>query len=414
MACEWDDIPDPNCFESCTPVPSCGSCDVGNIFKYPNPPLPGVPCGRVAVPLVRINGQIQDLNAGGFIPNQFIEPPFLSYDPNSGFLNVGGRFVKINEGTNMAQYDCHGQQIGPCTPIMTCTNFAEIIGASTGVGFKNPANAFAGLTIFLKEGSGLVLDGGGLGINWSSLCSKLQELGCGGGGSPSPNPNPDPGPGPTPTPDPDPEPTPTPTDQSRSGIPFYTCHNAANNVIENISGTVSLTWYAATGAIAVSGGSAGTKYFYSGSAGAASQIGSTLGSGYTLSQFNAISMVALDSVCVVDPGPGPDPDPGPGPDPTPTEYSKTVVYNDMAPGEGGTDKSITLYFNSSTGVASASLTSGDSVFWDTIGALYARAGIGGPVFIMNVGAPGSFSASGVTLSDYNSITRVDGNKTGGV
>lgn len=329
MACEWDDIPDPNCFESCTPAPTCGSCDVGNIFKYPNPPLPGVPCGRVTVPLVRINGQIQDLNAGGFIPNQFIEPPFLSYDPNSGFLNVGGRFVKINEGTNMAQSDCHGQQIGPCTPIMTCPNFAEIIGASTGVGFKNPTNPFAGLTIFLKENSGLVLDNGGLGINWNILCSKLQELGC--STSPGPNPNPDPGPGPTPTPDPDPNPDPgpnpdpTPTDQIRSGLPYYTCHNLTNDQVDGVSGTVSITWVAATGAITVSGGATGTKYFYSGSSGAAAQIGSTLGAGYTLTQFNAITMIALDSVCASTPDP--DPGPGPTPDPDPTPPADRLVSN---------------------------------------------------------------------------------------
>lgn len=324
MACEWDDIPDPNCFESCTPAPTCGSCDVGNIFKYPNPPLPGVPCGRVTVPLVRVNGQIQDLNAGGFIPNQFIEPPFLSYDPNSGFLNVGGRFVKINEGTNMAQSDCHGQQIGPCTPIMTCPNFAEIIGASTGVGFKSPTNPFAGLTIFLKENSGLVLDNGGLGINWSILCAKLVELGC--STSPDPGPTP-PDPGPTP-PDPGPTPPdPTPTDQTRNGLPYYTCHNSTNDQVDGVSGTVSITWVAATGAITVSGGTAGTKYFYSGSSGAAAQIGSTLGAGYTLTQFNAITMVALDSVCAVtppDPGPGPTP---PDPDPTPPDTSPKTLAN---------------------------------------------------------------------------------------
>lgn len=351
MACEWDDIPDPNCFESCTPAPTCGSCDVGNIFKYPNPPLPGVPCGRVTVPLVRVNGQIQDLNAGGFIPNQFIEPPFLSYDPNSGFLNVGGRFVKINEGTNMAQSDCHGQQIGPCTPIMTCPNFAEIIGASTGVGFKSPTNPFAGLTIFLKENSGLVLDNGGLGINWSILCAKLIELGC--STSPGPNPNPDPGPGPTPDPDPGPGPNPpdpTPTDQIRNGIPYYTCHNSTNNQVDNISGTVSITWIAATGAITASGGTAGTKYFYSGSSGAAAQIGSTLGAGYTLTQFNAITMVALDSVCAVtpDPDPGPGPTP-PDPDPTPSSKSLGYIYCSAAGGPQ-TPVSATLTFNPSTGV----------------------------------------------------------------
>ena len=380
MACEWDDIPDPNCFESCTPAPTCGSCDVGNIFKYPNPPLPGVPCGRVAVPLVRVNGQIQDLNAGGFIPNQFIEPPFLSYDPNSGFLNVGGRFVKINEGTNMAQSDCHGQQIGPCTPIMTCTNFAEIIGASTGVGFKNPTNPFAGLTIFLKENSGLVLDNGGLGINWSILCAKLVELGC--STSPNPNPNPNPGPTPTPNPDPGPGPTPTPnpdptpTDQVRNGIPYYTCHNSTNNQVDNISGTVSITWVAATGAITVSGGTAGTKYFYSGSSGAAAQIGSTLGAGYTLTQFNAITMVALDSVCAVTPpDPGPNPDPTPDPEPTPPadrSVSNFACYQGTQPGEPL--GSIYIHWDPSTGKVSVVGGSGNYYLYSGSSPTYTKVG----------------------------------------
>lgn len=309
MAEPWD-IPDPCHFESCSPVP-CGPCEVGSIFNHPRPALPGVPVGRVVVPLVRVNGQVQDLNVGNFISNQFLEPPHVSWDPMHGTLNIGGRFVKLTGVGSMMYSDCHGQTISPCTPVMTCANFAEIINASTGVGFKVSANPFAGLTVILRQDSGLVLDNGGLGINWTALCNYVSQH-CSGNVPPTPpGPGPTPpGPGPTP---PGPGPTPPGGSVTRTGIPYYNCHNADYTSVSNPSGTISITWNP-DGTVTASSGA--STALYSGTNGASVYLGGPSG-GWTLSNFNAITLASSTTECsVTPPGPGPGPTP-PGPGPTP-------------------------------------------------------------------------------------------------
>ncbi len=318
MAEPWD-IPDPCHFESCSPVP-CGPCEAGSIFNHPRPALPGVPVGRVVVPLVRVNGQVQDLNVGNFISNQFLEPPHVSWDPMHGTLNIGGRFVKLTGVGSMMYSDCHGQTISPCTPVMTCANFAEIINASTGVGFKVSANPFAGLTVILRQDSGLVLDNGGLGINWTALCNYISQH-CSGNVPPTPpGPGPTPpGPGPTPpgpgpTP-PGPGPTPPGGSVTRTGIPYYDCHNEDYTSVSNPSGTISITW-SPNGIVTASSGA--STALYSGTSGAAYCFGGPSG-GWTLSNFNAITLASSPTECsVTPPGPGPGPGPTPpGPGPTP-------------------------------------------------------------------------------------------------
>lgn len=311
MAEPWD-IPDPCHFESCSPVP-CGPCEAGSIFNHPRPALPGVPVGRVVVPLVRVNGQVQDLNVGNFISNQFLEPPHVSWDPMHGTLNIGGRFVKLTGVGSMMYSDCHGQTISPCTPVMTCANFAEIINASTGVGFKVSANPFAGLTVILRQDSGLVLDNGGLGINWTALCNYISQH-CSGNVPPTPpGPGPTPpGPGPTP---PGPGPTPPGGSVTRTGIPYYDCHNADYTSVSNPSGTISITRNP-DGTVTASSGA--STALYSGTSGASVYLGGPSG-GWTLSNFNAITLASSTTECsVTPPGPGPGPGPTPpGPGPTP-------------------------------------------------------------------------------------------------
>jgi len=338
MADPWD-IPDPCHFESCSPVP-CGPCDAGNIFQYPQPSY-GVPVGRVVVPLVRVNGQVQDLNAGGFIPNQFVEPPQMSWNAQTGTLNIGGRFLKLT-GLNAMYSDCKGQTISPCTPVMTCANFAEIINASSGVGFKTPSNPFAGLTIIVKNGSGLTIDNAGLGLDYAVICQKLKDIGCSiGGGTPTPptvSPTP-PTVSPTPptvSPTPptvSPNPPTPPTSYSRSGIPGYSCHNSANTVLETNIGSFTLTWTqsAGFGSGTVTVSPAGPTLFYSGSEGAASLISSPM----LLSQFNSITMVAIDTVCSGSPTPPTPPTvtPTPPTPPTPSTDPKSIPSGGCADGQ---------------------------------------------------------------------------------
>lgn len=310
MAEPWD-IPDPCHFEPCPPAPECGPCDAGSIFKQ-HSPLPGIPVGRKVVPLVRVNGQVQDLNAGGYIQNGYLEPPSLSWNPTHGILEVGGRYVKLTGVGDMMYSDCHGQVVSPCTPIMTCGNFAEIIGASTGVGFKTPQNPFAGLTVILRANSGLLLDNGGLGLDWNAVCAYVAAN-CGGGVTPTPTNTPTPTPTPTPTNTPTPTPTPTPTgtgttsstppptgtsgDQQRTGIPIYECRASDNSSVQTTNGTTSINWNAVSGQITIPvfGGSA--LYLYSGAPGATNLIGISSSSGYTLAQFNAITLIAKDVIC---------------------------------------------------------------------------------------------------------------------
>lgn len=334
MAEPWD-IPDPCHFESCSPVP-CGPCEAGSIFNHPRPALPGVPVGRVVVPLVRVNGQVQDLNVGNFISNQFLEPPHVSWDPMHGTLNIGGRFVKLTGVGSMMYSDCHGQTISPCTPVMTCANFAEIINASTGVGFKVSANPFAGLTVILRQDSGLVLDNGGLGINWTALCNYISQH-CSGNVPPTPpGPGPTPpGPGPTP---PGPGPTPPGGSVTRTGIPYYDCHNADYTSVSNPSGTISITW-SPDGTVTASSGA--STALYSGTNGASVYLGGPSG-GWTLSNFNAITLASSTTECSVTPtppGPGPTP-PGPGPTPpgpTPPDTSPKSVPMTGCFGSGTVD-----------------------------------------------------------------------------
>lgn len=192
--------------------------------------------------------------------------------------------------------DCHGQPISPCTPIMSCGNFAEIIGNSLGVRFKNPDNAFAGLTISLRENSGLILDSTGLGINWAALCAYVSEN-CDGGPQPTNTSSTTPGPTAT-TSSTTPAPTGTNPTMTRTGIPFYDCRAADNTSVQNQNGTVSITWNTTTGTITyapVFGASVG--YLFSGSAGGANFVGLTSSNGFTLSQFNAITMVSKSDIC---------------------------------------------------------------------------------------------------------------------
>lgn len=299
MAEPWD-IPDPCHFEPCPPAPNCGPCDAGSIFKQ-HSPLPGIPVGRKVVPLVRVNGQVQDLNAGGYIQNGYLEPPSLSWNPTHGILEVGGRYVKLTGVGDMMYSDCRGQVVSPCTPIMTCGNFAEIIGASTGVGFKTPQNPFAGLTVILRANSGLLLDNGGLGLDWNAVCAYVAAN-CGGGVTPTPTNTPTPTGTNTPTPTPTSTPTPTPTGtgggdtQSRTGIPVYNCRASDNSSVQDQNGETYITWYSDTGAITVAA-FLGAAYFYSGSPGATNLIGVSSSSGYTLAQFNAITLVSKDAIC---------------------------------------------------------------------------------------------------------------------
>ena len=356
MAEPWD-IPDPCHFESCSPVP-CGPCEVGSIFNHPRPALPGVPVGRVVVPLVRVNGQVQDLNVGNFISNQFLEPPHVSWDPMHGTLNIGGRFVKLTGVGSMMYSDCHGQTISPCTPVMTCANFAEIINASTGVGFKVSANPFAGLTVILRQDSGLVLDNGGLGINWTALCNYVSQH-CSGNVPPTPpGPGPTPpGPGPTP---PGPGPTPPGGSVTRTGIPYYNCHNADYTSVSNPSGTISITWNP-DGTVTASSGA--STALYSGTNGASVYLGGPSG-GWTLSNFNAITLASSTTECsVTPPGPGPGPTPpGPGPTPpgpTPPDTSPKSVPMTGCFGSGTANLTYSGGYVHITGFASTPSTCGD-------------------------------------------------------
>lgn len=205
---EQDCIPDPSHFEPCSPG-TCGPCDQSFNQKYfsHGTTRHGVPEDRVLTPMARINGWPTELQPGQFIPNQFVEAPELSYDAQSGVLNVGGRFVQIGD-TQMNQRNCKGETIGPCDAVVTCSNLREQGLNSTGVVLKDPNNPLAGYTLRIAPGSLLALTANGLDINLSALCAYVKTN-C--TNSPAPGPNPDPNPGPNPPAPPPPPPPPPPT-----------------------------------------------------------------------------------------------------------------------------------------------------------------------------------------------------------
>lgn len=315
----WD-IPNPCHFEPCK-KDSCGPCDAGNIFQHPVK-TPGVPVGRVLVPLVRINGQIQDLNAGGYIGNQFIEPPKMSWDQSNGILNVGGRYVKLRTSA-MLLSDCHGNTIDPCSNVLTCSNWAEIINASTGIVFKDPHNPFAGLIFKLPEDSGLIVDETGIHLDYEKICQRLKEMNCI-----------------TEPMEPDPDPTPEPGGETiiRNGIPGYGCHAEDDSRLQYPVGNFTLTWVpngSGSGVITVS--PSGPTRFYRGSANAPVFLG-TIADEFSESSFYDITRVSANSECAAPEPPTPDPDPGdPDPVPTPTYdlSPKTLPTNSTCGYAGG-------------------------------------------------------------------------------
>lgn len=335
--CEPWDIPDPCHFESCPPPSSCGPCDAGNIFKHPHR-IPGVPVGRVRIPLVRVNGQIQDLGPGSVISNNFVEPPKVSWDSRNSILNVGGRFVKL-QGMNTMYGDCHGNAINACTPLMTCLNFSEIVNASTGVGFKNANNPFAGLTVFLAPNSGLTLNNNGLSMDLEAICGLVENCLLQKGWGPLPEVPTleeiydyvkghliDEGWGPLGAP-------PVEIDQPDAvrTIPLYACYENSNDEVGAAAGSITLNFYA-TAQVIIPDTPGPIVRYYSGTTGAtnATYIGVSSDSGYSLGDFNNITMVTANIAC--DSGtPGEPPVPDPGPDTSP----KTILLDSTCRGTAG-------------------------------------------------------------------------------
>lgn len=290
MAEPWD-IPDPCHFESCAPVP-CAPCDAGSIFKHP-PQIPGVPVGRKILPLVRVNGQVQELQNGAYISNQYVEPPHVQWDPIHQILNIGGRYVKLEGVGGMMYSDCKGQTLGPCVPVLSCPNFAEIIAASTGVGFKNPANPFAGLTVLLRPQSGLVVGPEGLGIDWAALCQQIAAR-CGGTPVTPVTPvNPV-----SPVTPVNPVTPVTPVSPSgtltRTGVPYYLC--ATGNVPGQPDGTVTMT-RSPTGLVTFNRTAGGLEQYLLGT------FGTIHYSNVTVEQFNTATGVAEGRDCPSNPPP---------------------------------------------------------------------------------------------------------------
>ena len=285
MAEPWD-IPDPCHFESCAPVP-CAPCDGRSIFKHP-PQIPGVPVGRKILPLVRVNGQVQELQNGAYIPNQYVEPPHVQWDPIHQILNIGGRYVKLEGVGGMMYSDCKGQTLGPCVPVLSCPNFAEIIAASTGVGFKNPSNPFAGLTVILRPQSGLVVGPEGLGIDWATLCQQIAAR-CGGTPVTPVTPV-------NPVSPVNPVTPVTPVSPSgtltRTGVPYYLCSNG--NVPGQPDGTVTMT-RSPSGVVTFNRTANGVDHYLLGA------FGSIPYNNVTVEQFNATTSVAQGNDCPPNP-----------------------------------------------------------------------------------------------------------------
>jgi len=406
----WDDIPDPCHFEPCPPEPSCGPCSAPSPFSH-TPTIPGVPRGRKIVPLVRVNGQIQDVNAGMHVPNAFIEPPHIHWDAANGILNVGGRFVKLTGVGNMVHSDCHGQAIGACTAIMTCPNFSEIIGASTGLDFKNSANPFAGLTVVLRANSLLVLDNGGVGVDAAAVCNSVEtcleakdwgpvptmEVICASvksclqneGWGPIPS-GPSGGETPAATSDP---------------LPLYACHNSGNTKVFDTTSTIELNFFSGSGMIIPSTAS-GIVNYYSGTDSAATLIGNSTGTAYTVSDLSNITLVAVANSLCNDSG---DPEPPPAPAPQSKSVS-TTTYSCSNPYTGDYPASSGTLSISVSGVLTYTVTMHPSVYSEPIAiTLVSSVGaIPSVTLTSRSGSPLTYTFTsgigGYTMAQFNAFT----------
>lgn len=287
------EIPDPCHFESCpAPDKPCGNCGDNSSRKFftNKTAKHGVATERFITPIVRVNGWPQDMQPGQFIPNCWVEPPDVSYNPESGVLNIGGRFVQIGD-PEMNLKDCHGNQIGSCQAVMSCVNFREIILASPGIRFVDPNNPFAGLVPRIDPASAsyLSVTANGLALNMSAICSYVAAN-CAGNGSPTPTP------------------TPSPTGTTSKTISAYTCVNSGGSSLGSSAGTITATRNDTTGVVTVSNSS--YSYLYSGTQGAASYLGA-VGATMTLANFNNLTMAAIPTTCSSNPSPTPTPTPTP-------------------------------------------------------------------------------------------------------
>ena len=286
------EIPDPCHFESCPePDKPCGNCGDNSSRKFftNKTAKHGVPTERFITPIVRVNGWPQDMQPGQFIPNCWVEPPDVSYNPESGVLNIGGRFVQIGD-PEMNLKDCHGNAIGSCQAVMSCVNFREIILASPGIRFVDPNNPFAGLVprIDPQSANYLTVTANGLALNMSAICNYVAAN-CGSGGN-------------------SPTPTPTPDGTTTKTIYAYSCVNSGGSSLGTAAGTLVATRNDTTGVVTVSNSS--YSYLYSGTQGTASYLGAA-GAVMTLANFNNLTMAAIPTTCSSSPNPNPNPDPNP-------------------------------------------------------------------------------------------------------
>jgi hypothetical protein len=146
-------------------------------------PFNGLPEGRYVVPLVRMNGHEVDIGQGQVIPNQFIEPPIITFDVATGILTIGGRSIDLGEQDRFYT-DCKAVLIGSMTPLVTCSNLTEIIEASTantipsGLRLQTANNLFSGLNIKLNENSGssgLYLSNSGLAVHALDTFNLIKQ-----------------------------------------------------------------------------------------------------------------------------------------------------------------------------------------------------------------------------------------------
>lgn len=66
----------------------CSTCQPETGFYINGPQLPGVPVGRMITPLVRINGQVQDLPIGMTLPASTIANPLDAALTNTQWLTA--------------------------------------------------------------------------------------------------------------------------------------------------------------------------------------------------------------------------------------------------------------------------------------------------------------------------------------
>ena len=139
---------------------------------------------RFVRPVVRINGHETDMGPGQLIPNCYLEPASMTFDPLTSILTVGGRSVFLGENQDTRYLDANGVLVPGETKLVTLSNLMEMLqvtsSIASGLMLVSASSLPGGISIKLDIGvdipSGLRLSTAGLAIHATDAFNLIQPI----------------------------------------------------------------------------------------------------------------------------------------------------------------------------------------------------------------------------------------------